>query len=161
MQGLHDVVGISLGLIPLALTVLLAWLILRRIRLWMDKSVKARQDMARGIADIAERLERLEAKLGESQARSADANRRTHLARGPRKSANRRPRSVRTAVRGRRRGRGRRVKKITAAVSLPQQRLSRLSGCQPVSSPSTRSWHAGPSGLFRRRTSRRRSQPGS
>jgi hypothetical protein len=34
----------------------------------MDKSVKARQDMARGIADIAERLERLEAKLGESQA---------------------------------------------------------------------------------------------
>ncbi|MGO8704668.1 MAG: hypothetical protein ACLQVA_12690 [Candidatus Brocadiia bacterium] len=68
MQDLRDVVGISLSLIPLVLTVLLAWLILRRIRLWMDKSVKARQDMARGIADIAERLERLEAKLGESQA---------------------------------------------------------------------------------------------
>ena len=68
MENVRDVVGISLGLIPLVLTVLLAWLILRRIRLWMDKSVKARQDMARGIADIAERLERLESKLGEAQA---------------------------------------------------------------------------------------------
>ena len=62
---LRDVLGVSLSLVPLVLTVLLAWLILRRIRLWMDKSVKARQDLARGVADIAERLERLEAKLGE------------------------------------------------------------------------------------------------
>jgi hypothetical protein len=54
--------------IMLILVVLLPLLILRWVRRWMEKSIKARQDLARGVADIAERLERLESKLGESQA---------------------------------------------------------------------------------------------
>jgi hypothetical protein len=47
---------------------LLALLILRQVRLWIGKSIKARQDLARGVADIADRMGRLESRLGESQA---------------------------------------------------------------------------------------------
>jgi len=44
----------------LVLVCLLVWLIARRIRRWAHRSLKAREDLARGIADVAERLEKIE-----------------------------------------------------------------------------------------------------
>ncbi len=66
-QETHFMVAIGPLIILIGL-ILLAWLILSRIRRWIEQSIKARQDLARGVADIADRMGRLESKLGESQA---------------------------------------------------------------------------------------------
>jgi hypothetical protein len=51
----------------LILVVILPLLILRWVRRWMERSIKARQDLARGVADIADRMGRLESKIGDPQ----------------------------------------------------------------------------------------------
>ncbi len=56
----------AIGLVlPLVLIVVLVfvWLLSRRIRRWFGRSLKAKQDLARAAADVAERLERVEDKL--------------------------------------------------------------------------------------------------
>ena len=47
------------------LAVVIVWLLSRRIRRWFGRSLKARQDLARATADMADRLERIERKLEE------------------------------------------------------------------------------------------------
>jgi membrane protein implicated in regulation of membrane protease activity len=51
-------------LVPI-LVLVLVWLLSRRIRRWFGRSLKARQDLARATADVAEKLERIESKLEE------------------------------------------------------------------------------------------------
>ena len=43
----------------------LVWDLSRRIRRWFGRSLKAKQDLARATADMADRLERIESKLEE------------------------------------------------------------------------------------------------
>ncbi len=51
--------------VVLILVLVFVWLMSRRIRRWFGRSLKARQDLARATADVAERLERIESKLEE------------------------------------------------------------------------------------------------
>ncbi len=60
--GFELVIFVVLVVILLMVFVLI-WLIARRIARWMNRSIKARQDLARGIADLADKLERIEGKL--------------------------------------------------------------------------------------------------
>ena len=42
---------------------LVVWLVSWRIRRWFGRSLKAQQDLARSVADVSERLEKIESKL--------------------------------------------------------------------------------------------------
>ena len=56
--------GLSVGFVVMLLLILFfVWDLSRRIRRWFGRSLKARQDLARATADVAERLERIEGKL--------------------------------------------------------------------------------------------------
>ena len=50
-------------LILLLLVCLFVWLIARKIARWIDRSIKPRQDLARSVADVGEKLERIENRL--------------------------------------------------------------------------------------------------
>jgi len=56
-----------LVVIILILWVLCPFLVIRQIARWIKQSIKARQDLARGVADIADRMGRLESKVEESE----------------------------------------------------------------------------------------------
>ena len=47
-------------MVMLVLFCLVVWLIVRCILRWAQRSLKARQDLARGVADVAQRLENME-----------------------------------------------------------------------------------------------------
>ena len=51
--------------IVLVLLLLLVWSVSRRIRRHFQRSLKARQDQARGVSDLSDRLDRIETKLEE------------------------------------------------------------------------------------------------
>ena len=58
--------GISLVFWAVLILVLVfVWDLSRRIRRWFGRSLKARQDLARSVADLVDRMERLEEKLGQ------------------------------------------------------------------------------------------------
>lgn len=55
----------SVVLIPVLVFIWLLSRLIRRIGRWFGRSLKARQDLARATADVAERLERIGSKLEE------------------------------------------------------------------------------------------------
>ena len=58
--------GMSLSpgfFVVLIAVLVLVWLLSRRIGRWFGRSLKARQDLARSVADVGEKLERIEKKL--------------------------------------------------------------------------------------------------
>ena len=55
-------IGLSFFLV-LIVVLVFVWLLSRRIRRWFGRSLKARQDLARSVADVGEKLERIEKKL--------------------------------------------------------------------------------------------------
>ena len=50
----------TVPMVLLVLFCLVVWLIVRCILRWAGRSLKARQDLARGVADVAQRMENLE-----------------------------------------------------------------------------------------------------
>lgn len=56
--------GLVVG-VAMICAVLVLYLVARAIAGAVRKSIKARQDLARSVADVATRLERIEARLGE------------------------------------------------------------------------------------------------
>ncbi len=58
------VVGIAFPVVSI-LVIVLAYLLIRRIQRWFGRSLKAQQDLARAAADLADRVERIEARLEE------------------------------------------------------------------------------------------------
>ena len=64
VTGRFTVMGLVF-FVALTLVLVFVWDLIRRIRRWFGRSLKARQDLARATADVAERLERIENKLEE------------------------------------------------------------------------------------------------
>ena len=58
----RSALGLVLPIVLIAVLVLV-WLLARRIRRWFGRSLKAQEDLARSVADVSDRLERIEAKL--------------------------------------------------------------------------------------------------
>jgi hypothetical protein len=74
MAEIAFIQGVGWGFfLVLVLVLVLVWLLSRRIRRWFGRSLKARQDLARAMADIADRLERIEDKL-EKKSNAAGTN---------------------------------------------------------------------------------------
>ena len=61
--GGFELVILVVPVVILLLVVLLIWLVARRVARGISRSIKARRDLARGIADIAHKLERIESTL--------------------------------------------------------------------------------------------------
>ena len=53
----------SLAFLVMIGVLVIVWLLVRRIARWFHRSLKARQDLARSVADVSDRLEKLESKL--------------------------------------------------------------------------------------------------
>jgi len=60
---MEDTVGRSLVSLALILLLVVLWSVVRRVRRYFQRSLKARQDLARCVSDLTHRLERLERKL--------------------------------------------------------------------------------------------------
>ena len=63
-MGAHPVPAIVAWLL-LILFLIVVWSVVRRIRRYFKRSLKARQDLARSVSDLTGRLERIERKLEE------------------------------------------------------------------------------------------------
>lgn len=62
MAVLRMAVGLG-GVLYVVLVCLLVWLVSWRIRRYFGRQLKARQDLARSVSDVADRLEHIERKL--------------------------------------------------------------------------------------------------
>ena len=62
---MEDTVGRFLVWLALILLLVVLWSVVRRIRRYFQRSLKARRDLARSVSDLADRLERIETKLEE------------------------------------------------------------------------------------------------
>ncbi len=73
--GGFELVIAVVPVVILLLVVLLIWLVARRVGRWISRSIKTRRDLARGIADVADKLEKIEGKLeGLSQEKSTSTH---------------------------------------------------------------------------------------
>ena len=62
---MEDTVGRSLVWLALILLLVVLWSVVRRVRRYFQRFLKARQDLARCVSDLTDRLERIEARLEE------------------------------------------------------------------------------------------------
>ena len=60
-------IGFGIGFVYVIGVLGLVYMVTRRWSRSVNRAIKAHQDLARGVADLADRMERLEKKLGEHE----------------------------------------------------------------------------------------------